>query len=117
MRQTPALSPDLQAVEAVRGLGRRDVSQTLPIQLVRIMEGIISFETLLLLFVFAGAFKNMPELRRFPAYIALVFCTLSLSAAILLRTSRECPLRDLNGSGFILYAVFLAWALFSLMWV
>lgn len=97
-------------------VSRREAPQTLEARLVRTIGGVISFETLFLLFVFAGTFKNMPELSWFPIDITLFFMALSLITGVLLWTTRRCPVLALDERGPVIYIMFLTWTVFSLIW-
>ena len=97
-------------------VSRREALQTLEARLVRTIGGVISFETLFLLFVFAGTFKNMPELSWFPIDITLFFMALSLITGVLLWTTRRCPVLALDERGPVVYIMFLTWTVFSLIW-
>ena len=97
-------------------VSRREALQTLEARLARTIGGVISFETLFLLFVFAGTFKNMPELSWFPIDITVFFMALSLITGVLLWTTRRCPVLALDERGPVVYIMFLTWTVFSLIW-
>jgi O-antigen ligase len=116
MRQTPTLSPTLQAGGAVRVDGRRQTRQTLPARWAQITGAVVSFEVLFLLYVFAGSFKEIPQLSWFPVDITLFFFVLSVIGAVGLWTTRKCPIYGLEDAGMVLYVLFLSWTLSSLTW-
>jgi O-antigen ligase len=97
-------------------VSRPEAPQTPEARLARTIGGVTSFETLFLLFVFAGTFKNMPELSWFPVDITLFFMALSLITGIVLWATREYPMIVLSDAGFVLYIIFLIWTVFSLIW-
>jgi O-antigen ligase len=116
MRQIAAPSAMLRAGGTGPVPGRGDISETLFDRLVSILGGFVSFEALFLLFVFAGSFKGVPELRWVPIDLTLFFFSLSIVVASLLWLRRGCSVHGLDNMGMVLYLLLLSWVLLSLTW-
>jgi O-antigen ligase len=112
MRQTPAPGATGQAA----GPHPTRPSIVLFARPTRVLTAVMSFETLFVLFVFAGRYKSMPELAWFPVDFTAFFFAVSAAAACFVGWSRINIFSALQDSGFILFLLFLVWTTASILW-
>jgi O-antigen ligase len=116
MRQIAVPSAALRARGTGFVPGRRKMLGTLFVRRISIVGGVVSFEAFFLLFIFAGVYKEMPELEGFPVDFTLAFLVLSMLVGVWVLFRRPCSVRGVNDISVILYCLFLSWVAWSLVW-
>jgi O-antigen ligase len=79
-------------------------------------HALISFETVFLLFVFAGQYKGFPELNWFPVDMTALFFLLSITVALLIGATRVNVISALEERGAVLFVLFIVWVVISILW-
>jgi O-antigen ligase len=81
-----------------------------------VFQALLSFETVFVLFVFAGQYKGFPELSWFPVDMTAFFFLLSIIAAVLVGVTRVSVIPTLQERGMVLFILFITWVSISVLW-
>jgi O-antigen ligase len=84
--------------------------------LVRLALGVASFETLFLLYLFAGHYKHMNELSWIPVDLTGLLFVISGAAAFFLTSSRINITSTLEDPAIVLFLLFIAWSTLTILW-